>query len=104
MKTDKAFQLSNAKLTAAECELFYGAIMDLSNSDKWIIDSPVGKQVANWLMKKNRNYSTKKVNTQFESFVSPVDGSEISCKRSLREHERKHGIRQVGTDIKTNGE
>lgn len=29
-------------------------------------------------------------------FVSPIDGKEISSRSQLREHERRHGVRQCG--------
>ena len=31
-------------------------------------------------------------------FRSPIDGSEISSRKALRDHERRHGVRQVGND------
>lgn len=33
-------------------------------------------------------------------FLSPVDRTVISSRSQLREHERRHGVRQVGTDLK----
>lgn len=35
----------------------------------------------------------------FESFQSPVDGSWISSREQLRDHEKKHNVRQVGNDL-----
>lgn len=32
----------------------------------------------------------------FEPFQSPIDGSIIASKEQLREHEKKHNVRQVG--------
>lgn len=97
--------MSETKMTDEGCQKFYKAIMSESCKDKWIIDSPVGKQIANWLLSTSRKeQSTVKVNMQFEPFCSPVDGTEIRCRRGLREHERKHGIRQVGDDIKIKGD
>lgn len=34
--------------------------------------------------------------SDISSFVSPLDYSVISSRSTLREHERKHGVRQVG--------
>lgn len=31
-------------------------------------------------------------------FRSPIDGTEVSSRSQLREHERKHGVYQVGND------
>lgn len=31
-------------------------------------------------------------------FRSPIDGSVISSRSHLREHERQHGVRQIGND------
>lgn len=33
-----------------------------------------------------------------QPFVSPIDRTEISSRSQLREHERKHGVRQCGND------
>ena len=35
-----------------------------------------------------------------KSFISPIDRSEISSRSQLREHEKKHGVRQCG-ELKT---
>lgn len=97
--------MSDIKISNRDCERFYKAWQSPKCKDKWIVDSPVGKQVADWLMATSKKgLSNVKKNTQFVPFISPVDGTEISCKRGLREHERKHGIRQVGDDIKLKGE
>lgn len=32
------------------------------------------------------------------AFRSPIDGSVIASRSQLREHERRHGVRQVGND------
>lgn len=31
-------------------------------------------------------------------FVSPIDSTEITSRSALREHERKHQVRQIGND------
>ncbi len=33
-----------------------------------------------------------------QAFRSPVDGSVISSRSALREHERRHDVRQIGND------
>ena len=33
-------------------------------------------------------------------FRSPIDGSWVEGRAAVREHERRHDVRQVGTDIK----
>ena len=33
-----------------------------------------------------------------EPFVSPIDKSVVSSRSGLREHERKHNVRQIGND------
>lgn len=33
-------------------------------------------------------------------FTSPVTGETIDGRTQLRDHERRHGVQQVGTDIK----
>lgn len=40
------------------------------------------------------------VMNDIEEFRSPRDGTMISSRSALREHEQKYGIRQVGTDFK----
>jgi glycine cleavage system H lipoate-binding protein len=33
-----------------------------------------------------------------EPFVSPVDGKVVGSRSALREHERRHNVRQIGND------
>ena len=33
-----------------------------------------------------------------EPFVSPVDGKVVGSRSTLREHERRHNVRQIGND------
>ena len=46
----------------------------------------------------------KKLQTGFnivrdvDPFLSPIDGSVIGSRRDLREHEKRHNVRQVGND------
>ncbi len=35
----------------------------------------------------------------FKEFVSPIDGTRIASTAALRDHERKHGVKQVGNDF-----
>lgn len=39
----------------------------------------------------------------FSEFVSPIDGEIISSKQALKNHELKHNVVQVGTDLKNTG-
>ena len=43
------------------------------------------------------------LSTQFVDFVSPIDGSVISSKHKLREHEKQHDVVQVGNDLENCG-
>ena len=33
-----------------------------------------------------------------EPFISPIDGKAVGSRSSLREHERRHNVRQIGND------
>jgi|TARA_Y100000401_G_C8324477_1_gene227315 hypothetical protein len=33
-----------------------------------------------------------------EPFISPVDGSYVTSRSQLREHEKRHNVRQIGND------
>lgn len=33
-----------------------------------------------------------------DGFVSPIDGSYVEGRTAIREHEKKHGVRQCGND------
>ena len=49
--------------------------------------------------KKNaRRGKSLQVMSDIEEFVSPVDKTLISSRSGLRNHERRHGIRQIGND------
>ncbi len=99
MDLSKEGQMKSVKLSAEECAEYYEAIMSTDGAKIWL-GTPIGDQLAKYLEIKARDgMSTKKANTQFTSFQSPIDGAEIRCNRGLREHERKHGVRQVGSDI-----
>jgi len=36
--------------------------------------------------------------SDIEPFVSPLDGKVIGSRSALREHERRHNVRQIGND------
>lgn len=38
------------------------------------------------------------VMSDIEPFVSPIDKTEITSRSQLREHERMHGVKQIGND------
>ena len=63
--------------------------------------------LTHWLRESNKkSYSGDHqigIINDIKEFVSPIDGSIISSRASLREHERKHGVRQVGDDLKSQG-
>jgi hypothetical protein len=50
------------------------------------------------LKKSNRRGKSLQVMSDIEEFVSPVDKSVIGSRSGLRNHERRHGIRQIGND------
>ena len=54
-------------------------------------------------MKKKSNPTGDILSTQFTDFISPIDGSVISSKHKLKEHEKKHNVVQVGNDLKNQG-
>ena len=33
-----------------------------------------------------------------EPFISPIDGKAVGSRSALREHERRHSVRQIGND------
>lgn len=101
LETSKEHQLNfKGQLSDKECEEYYNAIM--KSADKWIVDSPLGKQVAKWFLKrKNTVANTKGLQISvFQEFTSPIDGTVIASTQQLREHESKHGVKQVGNDFK----
>ena len=66
----------------------------LNNYDT--IDWSKGKDYV--LKKSNRRSKSLQVMADIEEFVSPVDKSVIGSRSGLRNHERRHGIRQIGND------
>jgi hypothetical protein len=55
-----------------------------------------GKEYVN--KKKSRRGKSLQVMSDIEEFVSPIDKTVISSRSGLRNHERRHGIRQIGND------
>jgi glycine cleavage system H lipoate-binding protein len=45
-----------------------------------------------------RPQQTFVVMKDIEPFVSPVDGNVVGSRSALREHERRHNVRQIGND------
>ena len=66
----------------------------LENYDK--INWSGGKEYQN--KNKRRRGKSLQVMSDIEEFVSPVDKSVIGSRSALRNHERRHGIRQIGND------
>ena len=60
------------------------------------IDWSKGKDYV--LKKSNRRGKSLQVMSDIEEFVSPVDKTVIGSRSGLRNHERRHGIRQIGND------
>ena len=54
-----------------------------------------GKLVEKGAREKRTGYS---VISDIEPFTSPIDGSVLSSRSQVREHERKHQVRQCGND------
>jgi|TARA_R100001082_G_C4343268_1_gene151121 hypothetical protein len=46
-------------------------------------------------IEKERNYS---VISDVQPFTSPIDGTVLSSRSQIRDHERKHQVRQCGND------
>ena len=66
----------------------------LENYDK--INWSGGKEYQN--KKRTRRGKALQVMSDIEEFVSPVDKTLIGSRSGLRNHERRHGIRQIGND------
>lgn len=45
-----------------------------------------------------RHGRSLQVMSDIEPFQSPIDGTVITSRSQLREHEQRHGVRQVGND------
>ena len=42
--------------------------------------------------------SAHNIMKDIEPFLSPVDGSYVTSRSELREHEKRHNVRQIGND------
>ena len=49
-------------------------------------------------VKSTKRTKSHQVMGDIQEFVSPIDKSVISSRSQVREHERKHNVRQVGND------
>jgi hypothetical protein len=45
-----------------------------------------------------RSERTFMVMRDIDEFVSPIDGSTVGSRSALREHEKRHNVRQIGND------
>jgi hypothetical protein len=43
------------------------------------------------------------LSTSFKEFVSPIDGTVISSRNKLKDHEKRHNVVQVGNDLESKG-
>ena len=48
--------------------------------------------------RKNRRGKSLQVMSDIQEFVSPIDKSVISSRSGLKDHERRHKVRQIGND------
>lgn len=70
---------------------------------RWVVHPETGK-----LVDADEYYAQKRTDRQgcfhvmpdIAWFISPIDGTEITSRSKLREHEKKHRVHQVGTDYK----
>jgi len=75
----------------------------MSNAGRWVVEPGTGN-----LIEASEYYARKAAERNpaayfvpdLKSFISPLDGREISSRSQLREHELKHNVRQVGNDLK----
>ncbi len=72
----------------------------MSVRGKWVLDEQSGKLVpeAEYCGRVTREKGPMVINDISEAFVSPVDGSVISSRRELREHNRRNQVADVGND------
>ena len=47
---------------------------------------------------KSLNKASHNIMKDIEPFQSPVDGSYVTSRSELREHEKRHNVRQIGND------
>lgn len=87
-------------LTDAQCQDLWD---NASKENPIVIDSPEGKQVMQWLRRKNdedRFTGTTFEVGSFKPFRSPVDNSIITNSKQLSAHNRFHDVEQVGDEYK----
>lgn len=100
MKFNKEMQFKNMELTDEQCKDLYEQWQ--AGDIKLIVDSPIGKKIFQWLESNNKKIDTdfKKFNVNaFKEFRSPIDGTMIASRKQLADHERRHGVKQVGNDF-----
>jgi|TARA_R110002153_G_scaffold97227_3_gene231905 hypothetical protein len=49
-------------------------------------------------IEKTFSKSTYNIMKDIEPFLSPVDGTYVTSRSELREHEKRHNVRQIGND------
>ena len=84
-------------LTDQQCaKMWNGA----SNNNRIIVDSKDGKQVMDWLGRKNEGLVSNgaPMGISRKAFISPIDGSRIRGAADLAAHEREHNVIQVGNE------
>ena len=57
-----------------------------------------GRQVSPPRIASVRSERAFVVMKDIDPFVSPIDGKMVGSRTSLREHERRHSVRQIGND------
>jgi hypothetical protein len=75
-------------LTTAQYRQNYGSI-------KWIPGHRNDRSNGSSSDKRRQGFV---VMSDIEPFVSPLDGKVIGSRSALREHERRHNVRQIGND------
>ena len=85
------------KLTYEECENLWNA---KTKENPLVVDSEEGVQVMKWLTLRN----SRRVSVEApmihsrQPFVSPIDGKVIASAQGVRDHEKEHGVTQVGDE------
>lgn len=75
----------------------------MSKSGRWVVEPGTGNLI-DWTKYYAQKAAERNPAAYFvpdlKSFISPLDGKEISSRSQLREHEARHNVRQVGNDLK----
>ncbi len=82
-------------LTYEECENMWNSA---SKDNPIVIDSVEGAQVMKWLSMRNDGLvpnAAPMIHSR-QPFVSPIDGKVIASAQGVRDHEKQHGVTQVG--------